>query len=632
MRPPYPGQNEVLSFASEGPIVCSRGKQTLDDFEKELKNSFLDEAEQLINDAEQCFLILEDNPKDQPTLEKIFRVAHNIKGSANAVGFNHLGSFTHELESFLLKCKSGQILIQPQTISLLLKCNDYMKNLIQLLKKDNDAQLNPDFLIQEIQLFNNTPAEPSFSPDEPFLEADPIYPPPEPFNESMPDAMADLLEQQLESQPHADETIPLVETSAPEEDETPTASPTQAPTRDENIRVSLARLDRLLNFVGELVIFQTVLKEQSNQPVTSQSHALSLRKTIHQMGKVTKEVQDLSMSLRMISIKHTFQKMQRIIRDTSGILGKKVILAIQGEETEVDKTILDSLNDPLVHLVRNAVDHGIESPEERLAQGKPETGTITLRAYHQSGKLIIELQDNGGGISAEKIRASAIAKGLLTPDQIKTDQELIQFIFTSGFSTKSQATEISGRGIGMDVVKTNIEQLQGTVTVETAHHLGSTFKIILPLTLAIIDGMIVRSGADRYVIPLTHVHESLKPTPDNLKCTTEMGEILLLRGEILPVIRLSHALGKKKSDQVDQIAIIIRTQEKPFATLVDDVIGQHQVVIKKLGMEMQHLRGYSGSAILGDGKPALILELGDLVTAHHTRSPTKITPLKETKL
>ena len=654
----------------------------MDSFEQELKAGFLEEATQLLTEAEQCFLLLESNPGDITTLEKIFRIAHNIKGSSKAVGFDALGAFTHEFESFMLKCKSGIIPILPSTITLLLKCNDHIKQFIDLLRDNHSAGLDCDSLVAEIHDFKaeepapqemneatpeaapqteEIPVATSQAASEPVLEAAdeisilPEIPSPEvvsketisPAEVNPPEEeMISLNEikiltkitqeeppvpsQKVVSPPEVTpEFAPAMKPQVPAQPAKPVGTPSPQPAKksnaanaanpaapstatpaEESIRVSLSRLEKLLNFVGELVILQTVLKEQVYSP-----NPQILRKTIHQMGKVTKEVQELSMSLRMIPLKQTFQKMQRIVRDTCSVLGKKVQFTLQGEDTEVDKTVLEALSDPLVHLIRNAVDHGIESPEDRIAKGKPETGKVTLRAFHESGKLVIEIKDNGGGIPAEKLRQKAIEKGILNAGQTLTDKEAIHLIFHPGFSTKTEVTEVSGRGVGMDVVKTNIEHMQGEVLVETVLNEGSTFRIILPLTLAIIDGMVVKCGDDRFVIPLSHVHETVKPETKDLKFATGVGEILLLRGENLPVVRLSQALGKKKTAKstLEQIAIIIRTQGNPFAALVDDVIGQHQVVIKKLGSEIQHLRGYSGSAILGDGKPALILELGDLM-------------------
>jgi two-component system chemotaxis sensor kinase CheA len=380
---------------------------------------------------------------------------------------------------------------------------------------------------------------------------------------------------------------------------------------EESIRVSLSRLEKLLNSVGELVILQSVLREQSQG-----FNPHLLRKTVHQMGKVTKEVQDISMSLRMVPLRQTFQKMQRIVRDTGNLLGKKVMLSTAGDDTELDKTVLEHISDPLVHLIRNACDHGIESPEKRIAAGKTETGFVALRAYHESGKLVIEVKDDGGGIDGERLQQKAVEKGILKPGARLTPQESIQLIFHPGFSTKAQVTEVSGRGVGMDVVKTNIEALQGEVLVETELGKGTTFKVILPLTLAIIDGMVVRNGSCRFVIPLSHVHETLRPTSKEVHSATGLGEVLMLRGENLPLYRLSQLLGQKRSQQDEareQIAMVIRYTGQPFAVMVDDVLGQQQVVIKEVGAEIQSLQWMSGSAILGDGKPAIILEMNELV-------------------
>lgn len=623
------------------------------DFELELKQGFLEEASQLLSEAEQCFLTLESNPHDQPTLEKIFRIAHNIKGSSRAVGFIELGAFTHEFESYLLRCKDGEIAIVPEVISLLLKCTDQISQFIQVLKDNPSASVDCTALIEQIKNYQPGNSAVQIAP-EPVAQATQSDHASE--SSEMPVALDDLAKldkinaafdelvaQQEESPPHQIEElqngvvtpveekfaspiqhqsppvealpVPAQSTVAPTPEVVPTprAAPKPMPaSQDESIRVSLSRVEKLLNYVGEMVILQTVFKEQYLS-----SNSAFLKRTIDQMGKVTKEVQNLSMGLRMVPIKQTFQKMQRIVRDTSSVLGKKVNLILEGEETEVDKTVLEALGDPLVHLVRNAVDHGIELPSDRIAAGKAETGTIILRSYHQSGKLVIEVKDDGGGISAQRLREKAIEKRILKPGQEISNSEAIQLIFHPGFSTKTQVTEVSGRGVGMDVVKTNIEQLQGEVLVTTELGVGSTFKITLPLTLAIIDGMVVRCGDERFIIPLSHVHESVKTTTQELQASVAIGEVLLLRGENLPVLRLSQALGKKKKESAvaeeHQIAIIVRSQGKPFATIVDDIIGQHQVVIKKLGSEMKNISGFSGSAILGDGRPALILELGDLI-------------------
>jgi len=600
----------------------------MDEFEKEMKASFLDEVSQLLADAEQCFLELEDNPTDKTILEKIFRIAHNIKGSSKAVGFNELGAFTHEFETFMLLCKSGEIPIGTSTISLLLKCNDHIKEWISVLNDDLNSVLDSNNLINEIQNFSfKEESVPELNNEEIELfqqENEGEILDSNSNDESISIDEIKLLESKvLNPKPIIKENehqVKLVTVEAPtnkieisESNKEKLSVASSKIATDESIRVSLTRLEGLLNFVGELVILQTVLKEQ-----VQIGNQLVLKRTVDLMGKVTKEVQEISMSLRMVPLKQTFQKMQRIVRDTSSQLSKRVQLILDGEDTEVDKTVLESLGDPLVHIIRNAVDHGIESTEERKNRGKPEIGRILLRSYHQGGKLIIEIKDDGAGISAERLKEKAIEKGIIKSGQQLSETESINLIFHSGFSTKSQVTDVSGRGVGMDVVKTNIEQIQGEVIVESELHVGTTFKIILPLTLAIIDGMIIRCQNERYVIPLSHVHETLKPDPKDLKYVTGLGEVLNLRNENLPLIRLDQILNQGKKNKVtsDQIAIIVRVHGQPFAALVDEVIGQHQVVIKKLGSEMQNLSGYSGSSILGDGKPALILELSELVHSY----------------
>jgi len=383
--------------------------------------------------------------------------------------------------------------------------------------------------------------------------------------------------------------------------------------QDESIRVSLRRLERLMNNVGELVILQAVLNQQKYQV-----ESVLVQKTIDQLAKITKDIQDISMSLRMVPLKQTFQKMQRIVRDTSMALNKDVRLELVGEETELDKTVLEQIGDPLVHLVRNAVDHGLESTQDRVASGKPAQGVVRLRAYHQGSNIALEVRDDGHGLDAKKLTDKAIERGLLKPGTLLTDDQAHQLIFASGFSTKAQITDISGRGVGMDVVKSNVTALQGEIEVETEKGKGTCFRILLPLTLSIIDGMVVRSGEERYVVPIAQVYESVQPTKDDVHFVTGIGEVLSLRGDNLPLYRLGAVLGRKGAQGTrtisESIAIVIRSGKHPFSILVDDIIGHQQVVIKRLGNEVQHLKGISGGAILGDGRAALILDFNELVS------------------
>jgi two-component system chemotaxis sensor kinase CheA len=630
----------------------------MEDFEKELKIGFLQEASQLLQDTEQCFLTLEANPDDVALLDQIFRLAHNLKGSSKAVGFDAMGAFTHEFESLLLKIKHGEVERSTAAVNLLLRCNDHLRIMVDSLTQDLNAVIDSSALTEEVKQAQSgnfaAVAEPEseihslpmnlgdFAGDTNRLPADvsdqiaaafpedEIKEVPATAAPSKPSVLPFELSADVAIDPEDLMRIMAAETAknlpAPPKAEAPKPAPAAAPkvgATDDSIRVSLDRLEKLLNFVGEMVILQSVLREQAAL-VDSQP----LRKTVHQLGKVSKEIQDISMSLRMLPVKTTFQKMQRIVRDTAQVLSKKVNLSLAGEETELDKTVLEHLGDPLVHIIRNAVDHGIESTEKRRKAGKSETGNVSLSAYHQGGRLVIEVKDDGGGIDTKVLTQKAIEKGIVRPGQTLTEKEAIHLIFHPGFSTKAQVTEVSGRGVGMDVVKTNIEKLSGDIEISTVLGEGTTFKIFLPLTLAIIDGMVVKCSDERFILPLAHVHESLRPAPADMQFNTGFGEVLLLRGENLPLYRLNRLLGHKvdpKRDPYDGIAIVVRATGKAFAVFVDDIIGQSQIVIKSLGAELAHLKGFSGSAILGDGRPSLILEMPELIQKYTVSDPRIMT-------
>lgn len=611
----------------------------MDDFQLQLKAAFLEEAAELLTSAEQSFLQLESSAHDPSIIENIFRLAHNLKGSARAVGFMEMGEFTHGLESLLLKIKNREMNLGPETIDLLLRCNDYLIHMVNVLKSGGEFEKN-DALVEQIKAAMNQvqPEVPTYTLEE--------LPPADAFNdepsqvEAPPpsddegdrliaaafaqDAEADTSHEaaQIEA-PHiepAPEPIPAapVAASVPPTPvrnipEAPKADAKGAPVaQEESIRISLGRLETLVNNIGELVILQTVLTQQRHL-IPSQF----LQKTITQLSKITKDIQDISMGLRMVPLKQTFQKMQRIVRDTSKDLNKTIHLEMHGEETELDKTVVDRLGDPLVHMIRNAVDHGIETTEERQISGKNLTSNILLSASHRGGKIVIEVRDDGRGIDTERVRKKAIEKKIVRPDQKMSETEIINLLFHPGFSTKNEVTDISGRGVGLDVVKTSIEKvLQGEVNIDTELGVGTSFRITLPLTLAIIDGMVIRAGGERYIVPLTHVYESLKPKLRDIHKVTGIGDVLKLRNENIPIHRLSTLLSQKTtqaSAASDDIAIVVRSGSLPFSIIVDEIIGRQQVVIKKLGDEIGTLKGISGGAILGDGGAALILDLNELV-------------------
>lgn len=602
----------------------------MDDFEKEVKLDFLTEALQLLDDSEQAFLALESDKHNADLMNQIFRLAHNLKGTSRAVGFGDVAEFTHEFENLILQLKEGKLEITDAIVSLLLECNDHVSVMIRMLNMDLNSRFDSKEIIEKIlsALAGNLtvakkPAaaapvaqqeEESFSAEEISAEDIALL---QSFEDNL-NAPAEVLTMEQKEK--------RAESFFPSEKPAIAAAPVTAAVEgvvaqdqkkaavkgnneDDSIRVSLARVEMLNNVVGELVIIQTVLnqhREEIENPL--------MLKSLSQLAKLSKEIQNISMSLRMVPLKQTLQKMQRIVRDTSKALDKKVILELVGEETEIDKTVLEHLADPLVHIVRNAVDHGLESTEGRIAAGKDEAGVVTIKALHEGNNLVIEISDDGKGINAKVIREKAIEKGVISANATLSEEEIVNLIFHPGFSTKSEVSEISGRGVGMDVVKTNIEKLSGEVKVITEVGKGSKFKVVLPLTLAIIEAMITKIGDERYIIPLGQVYESLSPTPDIVHHVNGVGDCLKIRGEVIPLFKISKALQRNLNEKPlhEQIAIIVNTNERSFAVLVDDILHQQQVVIKKLGEEIKNQKGFMGSSILGDGRPAFILDLIEL--------------------
>lgn len=608
----------------------------MDDFEKEVKLDFLTEALQLLDDSEKAFLALESDKNNADLMNQIFRLAHNLKGTSRAVGFGDVAEFTHEMENLILKLKEGHLEITDGIVSLLLECNDHVSVMIRMLNMDLDSRFDSKEIILKIQdalggKFTHSSveattavAEESTFEEESISAEDIALLQSFENNLNAPAVVLTIEQKEARAESFFPTEKPAVSASAPEAMNAfavaePKASPATEQKKagavankggeDDSIRVSLSRVEMLNNVVGELVIIQTVLNQHRDEV----ANPLMLKSLSH-LAKLSKEIQNISMSLRMVPLKQTLQKMQRIVRDTSKALNKKVTLELVGEETEIDKTVLEHLADPLVHIVRNAVDHGLESTEGRLASGKDEEGVVTIKAYHEGTNLVIEISDDGKGINPKIIREKAIEKGVISANAVMTDDEIVNLIFHPGFSTKEAVSEISGRGVGMDVVKTNIEKLSGEVKVITELGKGSVFKVVLPLTLAIIEAMVTQIGDERYIIPLGQVYESLSPTKDIVHHVNGVGDCLKIRGEVIPLFKISKALQRNIVEKPlnEQIAIIVNNNERSFAVLVDDILHQQQVVIKKLGEEIKNQKGFMGSSILGDGRPAFILDLIEL--------------------
>ncbi|MBM3617300.1 MAG: chemotaxis protein CheA [Alphaproteobacteria bacterium] len=385
-----------------------------------------------------------------------------------------------------------------------------------------------------------------------------------------------------------------------------------------SIRVDLEKVDRLVNMVGELVITEAMLRAQARHLPPEQFG--DLMRGVDELSHHTRELQEAVMAVRMQPVKSIFSRMPRIVRDTAAQLGKDIQLVLSGENTEVDKTVIEQLGDPLTHMIRNSVDHGIETPDQRAWNDKPLEGTIHLSAYHRSGRIIIEISDDGAGINRSRVLSKAIEKGLVAPDAQLTDEEIDHLIFLPGFSTAETVTSVSGRGVGMDVVKRNIESLGGHVRVTNNPGKGSVFTVSLPLTLAILDGMIVRVGAENYIIPITSIIESLRPKAQEVHPVQGKSDVINVRGEFVPLVYLHRVfkVAGAEGDPSKALIVLVESGHQKMGLVVDELIGQQQVVIKSLEANADPVKGISGATILGDGKVSLILEINELKSLQPT--------------
>jgi two-component system chemotaxis sensor kinase CheA len=392
-----------------------------------------------------------------------------------------------------------------------------------------------------------------------------------------------------------------------------TAAVSAAAGEGSSIRVGIDKVDALINMMGELVITQSMLSDigENFQP----SQLERLREGLQQLERTTRELQESVMRIRMLPIGSVFNRFPRLVRDLERKLGKQVRLELHGEHTELDKTVLEKIGDPLVHLVRNAIDHGLETPEKRRAAGKPDAGTLTLDAHHEGGNIIVRISDDGAGLNRAAIVGKAVERGLVQPGQELSDEEVAELIFAPGFSTAAQATDLSGRGVGMDVVRRNVRDLGGSVGVKSEAGKGSVFTIALPLTLAIIDGLVTAVGEERYIVPLTSIVESLRLGAEAVRRIAGGGEVFQFRGDYLPLMRLHRAFGCAGAiTEVERgIVVVIEDDSRRVGLLVDDLLGQQQAVIKSLEKHYQRVQGVSGATILSDGSVALIVDVGGVV-------------------
>ena len=565
---------------------------------QELLGEFYGETVEHLQQIEAALLQLEHVPGDPEALNSIFRSFHTIKGNAGFLGLVPMHTLAHEVESLLDLARTGKLALNSAIITEILRSRDALQGLTLQIGAALDSGKEPSVIVPVGHLIRAVrqlaTAAPAPAPKAP-AEVIPLRLP---------------IEATLAAAPAAEDD---------EEDDQPVKAAAKGAHgigqgNNQTVRVSTDKLDSLMDVVGELVIVQSQLLETARAQGESASQ---LQRNVAQLTRITKELQHTAMSLRMIPIKPTFQKMERLVRDLARDCHKAVNFKVSGEDTELDRTVVEEIADPLVHMVRNAVDHGLELPNERVKAGKVAAGTVHLKAYHQGSHLVIELSDDGKGMDPERLLRKAIEKGIVPANAALSREQILELIFAPGFSTAEQVTNLSGRGVGMDVVRRNIEKLRGKVEITSELGVGSTFKVKLPLTMAIIDGLVVRVGDDRFILPSTSVQMALKPSRESISTVHGRGEVLDLRGKLLPIHRLHKRFGiaGRSENPWDGILVILEVSGKLSALLVDEMVSKQEVVIKNLGGYMQGLPGIAGGAILGDGNIALILDPGTLLHA-----------------
>jgi len=547
---------------------------------------FIAEGREHIESAEAGLLELESKPHDSEVINQIFRAFHTIKGMAGFLNLAEIGSLAHSAENLLDLARKGELLLAGANTDVVFESIDMLKKMFVELREsvESGKPVPAQKLLPQLLAKLKASAEGQ--------------------------AIADSL-----GTPQAREKDRKLDEILETQSESPTkdvSAKAKTHSDDEKIKVSTTRLDNLINMAGELVIAQLMVAEEVNTNLTVE-HELG-RKVAHQ-SKIVRELQELSMSMRMVPIQGVFQKMARLVRDLSRKAGKTINFTTLGEETELDRSIVDKIADPLVHMVRNSVDHGIESPQERAKTGKGPAGQIKLRAFHQAGDIVIEIEDDGKGLDKERILKKAIDNGVVKKEQELNDEEIFKLIFHAGLSTAQKVTNISGRGVGMDVVRKNIESLRGKVDISSTPGKGAIFTIRLPLTLAIIDGQVVKVGADRYIIPINSIVRSLRPTARQLSSVQNRGEMAMVRGELLPLVRLYRLFDAVPTteDPTASSLVIVEENGRRCCLLVDELLNQQQVVIKSLGDGLGTVKGVSGGAIMGDGRVSLILDIPGLI-------------------
>jgi len=642
----------------------------------EIVSDFVTETKELLESVDTDLLELEKTPDNLDLVNKLFRAAHTIKGAAGFLGFNQIVEVVHNSENVLNKCRQGEMKVTPNINDTLFSAIDQIRSFVEDVSQGRELTDNITDLVAEIKacldidtdellneiveeaLQDNAEAPVEEVPEEleEELEAVAEETPKETkyktsiltsFNETLTIEEQKLTDDQLKelagirckkpalkAKPKSkakDEKEPE-KVEAPTENEVvvkpavplpKTPEPASSDRKQQTIRVDVDRLDSVLNLVGELVLGRNRIMQigqELQSDYESDERVQTLTETMSHINMITIDLQNAVMKTRMQPIKKIFSRFPRMVRDLAKNLNKEIDIKLEGENTELDKSVIQEIGDPLVHLIRNSVDHGIEMPDVREANGKPRKGTVTLSAYHDGNHIVIEVEDDGGGIDADKVTSVALKRGIIQESDIErmTEKDKLNLIFSPGFSTVEVTTDISGRGVGMDVVRNNVVRLNGTIVIDTKLGEGTTFSVKLPLTVAIIQTLMVGVGDESFALPLVSIIKTVRTSSDNIQCI-DMREVIHLRDEILPLVRMSDIfevepspIEKDKNGNQWLYVVVVAIAEKKVGLVVEQLLGQEEVVIKSLGSQLQP-KGIAGATILGNGRVTLIVDLGSLV-------------------
>jgi two-component system chemotaxis sensor kinase CheA len=576
--------------------------------DQELLEGFLTETTELLEKVDDDLLMLEKTPGDMELLNRIFRSVHTVKGAASFLEFELLVKVTHKSEDVLNRLRKGELAVDNKIMDAILEAIDLVKLLVDDIKKDNIVERPLDGTLARLEKVLADKQEEAPPP--------PAGQDPDPETSSLPESE---IEAPVPAET-AEATADIPQRVEPESASAGQQSSVNKDAQDKStLRVDVKRVDDLMNQVGELVLERNRMSHLNNDCLgrtNNDTFADEFGKLVKRISFITSELQMQVLKMRLVPVGTVFRKFPRIVRNLARDLGKQVELKIFGEETELDRSVVDEIGDPLIHLVRNALDHALESAEDRLAAGKPRVGCITLSARHEGNNIIISIKDDGRGLDPEKISAKALEKGVVTAEQLAlmSQKEIFDLIFLPGFSTKEKVSDLSGRGVGMDVVKTNVRKLNGIIDIKSEMGKGSEIILRLPLTLAIIQSLMVEIEGETYSIPLSAVIETLRVRQDEF-CSVGGREVLRLRKSALPLMRLQQrfAISGAEIDREFLYIVVVGIAEKRLGLVVTRLLGQQEVAIKSLGNYLADVPGIAGSTILGDGKVALIVDPAKLI-------------------